>query len=737
MKVGEVRSDRDLVEAVETLRQDRLNTRRPQEKIWWDNIAFYAGDHYSEWNSQQAKYYEPKKEPHQVRLVINQARVIARQEIAKITKARPIMDVVPKSNDEMDIAAAKVGSFALEACEWKFNLRRKRRDAVRWMVIGGVAGVYVGYDPNNDDDGSMEFYIDPATNEPTFNPTRIQQLRDMEAEGIEVVKESWPLGDMEFKVYSPFQMLPDDTVQVWDDISDIIVTDTVEVEMARDLWSHAAKGITADSTKEAGLFARVLRRAGMTESPGDSSEDTVQIHSYWLKPGIYNGRYLENGKMLRWCGPRNILEVHNEIPFADRRLPFAFFVHTPNPISIWPDTTLMDIRPINLELDKTISQLLENRDYMVNPMWRKARQSQIGPIKSQPGGMVEYTYVRDVPPPDQIPGVPLPTQIENLVVGLRDMVLDVSGAGEVSRGRVPSGVRAGNMLAFLQEQDETQIGPIIEDFEDSVALMGSLTLSRYSQFYSTARLLRAYRPGGRSDVLKFKGADLKGNTDVQVQAGSALPKLKAAKQQYVLQLIELGILKDPKRIEDWLELGGAEPDKIDLAFRQADRENDYMMRGAQNKLTEEEQGMFSPSIEAAAEPDAMEQMQLGADSYGGGSGNGSAEGMGMEQGLEPVQQGGSSFAMPVKKWHIHEAHMERHIRAMMGPEFERLALTHPDVVRIFDEHVAMHEQAIQEQLLQQMQMMALAQGGPAATAPDQAAQPTANAQQVAMTAGGQ
>jgi hypothetical protein len=732
VKVGEVRSDNELVEAVETLRQDRLNTRRPQEKIWWDNIAFYAGDHYSEWNSQQAKYYEPKKDPHQVRLVINQARVIARQEIAKITKSRPIMDVVPKSDDDVDIAAAKVGGFALEACEWKFNLRRKRRIAVRWMVLGGVAGMYVGYDPNNDTDGLMDFYIDPSTGEPTFNVARIEELKDMEAEGIEITKESWPLGDMEFKIYSPFQMLPDDTGQDWDEISDIIVTDTVEVEEAKDLWPKRASDIATDAASESGLFARVLRRAGLAESPGDMSEDTVSIHTYWLKPGVYNGRFLSKGKMLRWCNNRVILEAHEDFPFSDKRLPFAFFVHTPNPISIWPDTTIMDIRPINLELDKTISQLLENRDYMVNPMWRKAKQSQVAPIKSQPGGEISYVHVKDVPPPDQVPGIPLPTQIENLVVGLRDMVLDVSGAGEVSRGRVPSGVRAGNMLAFLQEQDETQLGPIIEDFEDSIATMGSLTLSRYSQFYSTKRLLRIYRPGGHSDVLKFRGADLKGNTDVMVQAGSALPKLKAAKQQYVIQLVEMGILKDQKRIEDWLELGGAEPDEVDLAFRQADRENDLMLRSAKGVLSKGEEGAFQPSMEAAAEPGAMEQMEELTAGYGGDGGEGlpSPEGAPEENGAPPT--GGGSFAIPVKKWHIHEAHMARHRRVMMGPEFERLALTHPDVVRIFDEHVAMHEQAIQEQMMQQMQMMALAQGGPSETAPDAAAQPTANAAPVAM-----
>jgi hypothetical protein len=221
--------------------------------------------------------------------------------------------------------------------------------------------------------------------------------------------------------------------------------------------------------------------------------------------------------------------------------------------------------------------------------------------------------------------------------------------------------------------------------------------------------------------MKFKGADLKGNTDVQVQAGSALPKLKAAKQQYVLQLVELGILRDQKRIETWLELGSAEPDEIDLAFAQADRENDLMMRGAADRLVEGEEGFFQPSVEAASEtpPDQMQQL---TEAYGGTPGNGG-----------PPQ--GQSFAMPVKSWHIHEAHVARHRRVMMGPEFERLALTHPDVVRIFDEHVAMHEQAIQEKMLQQMQMMALAQGGPSQTAPPEAAQPMAAAEPVSMRQG--
>jgi hypothetical protein len=385
---------------------------------------------------------------------------------------------------------------------------------------------------------------------------------------------------MEFKVYSPFQMLPDDSVLEWEDIKDIIVVDIVELEKAKDTWPEAARDIRAEEVKPSSVFERILRKAGVGATQV-TSQDLVSVYSYWLPPGVYDSKYLEAGKMVRWCNNDVKLEIHGQCPYNDGRLPFAFFTHTPNALSIWPDCTMTDVRPINLELDKTISQLLENRDYMVNPMWLEPEQIQVRNWKSEPGGKIKYVHVRDVPPPTPVPGIPLPTQIENLVVGLRDMILDVSGMGEVSRGRVPSGVRAQNMLAFLQEEDETKIATIIEDFEDSIARMASLTLSRYSQFYTTERMLRAYRPGGLADVRKFKGADLKGNTDVIVQAGSALPKLKSARQQYILQLVEMGIETDKKRIKDFLELGEGEPDDTDLAYAQVDRENELMLRAVQ------------------------------------------------------------------------------------------------------------------------------------------------------------
>jgi len=581
LNVGDATSKKDLLEACETLRKKRLESRRPFEEIWWNNIALISGDHYSQYDAQTASFMEMPKERHQIRLVLNQARVVLRTEVAKLTKARPVMEVVPNSMDEEDIAAAKVGKFALDAADWKFNLRRMRKRALWWSGITGCSCVYVGYDPTVLSDGFFEVVIDPNTNEPTWNPRRIQELeRQADIGDIPPVqKEQWPLGDLEYKMYTPFHMLPDDTVFDFEEIKDIIVTDVVEIEQAKDTWPEAAGDIRGTAGRPS-MMNRMLTRAGL--STGDAgqyaSESTIEVYTYWLKPGVYESKFLRDGLMLRWTNHQTDLEFHDTFPFDDKRLPFAFFRHTENAIAIWPDTVITDVRDVNLELDKTISLLLENRDYMTSPMWRKAKQSQVGPIKMAPGSMLEYIHVRDVPPPEPVQGTPMPTQIENLVVGLRDQILDISGQGEVSRGRLPSGVRSGVQMTYLQEEDETRLGPVAEEWEASISKMGSLTLSRMGQFYTSERLLKSYKSGGQADVRKFKGADLKGNTDVQVQSGTGLPKLKAAKQQFALNMAELGIERDPKRLRDILEVGEGEPDEIDLAFAQADRENE-LMRG--------------------------------------------------------------------------------------------------------------------------------------------------------------
>lgn len=683
MRIGEARNEQELVQAVEAARTRRLELRRGWETIWWNNIALIAGDHYATWNPTLSEFedrdttWDPNdRKP---RLVINHALTVGRTELAKITKSRPIMEVVANSDSDMDIAATKVGKAAIDGAEWTFKLQKKRKAAYWWMISTGIGAIFVGYDYMDDKAGSYRYLIDPMTNEPTFNEDRKAELKEMADKGEipELKFEEYPLGEVEYKVYSPFQLLPDEISLEFDEIKDLITTEAVDVDVTRGLYGDVAKNLTPESVQLGVMERRMMQRLHMAAPQDAVSENAHQVHTYWLLPGMYRGnKFLENGVFLRWCQRQTILDISKNgrncaFPFADGRMPFAFYQHIPSTTSIWPDCVMTHIRGPNLEIDKTVSQLVENKDYMANPMWRIAAQHKIrGKIKNVAGAIVRYTHVPNVPPPEPIQGLQMPAQVENLLVGLREQILDISGQSEVARGRVPTGVRSGVAVAYLQEEDDTKIAPTVENIEEATAYMGSLSLCRFQQYYSSERMLRHYKPDGSFDVVKFKGADLRNNTDVVSQAGSAMPKSKAAQQQYTLELVSLGILQDPEQIQERLELGKGEPNANDKARRQADRENQIMLHGLPR-------AMFNLSH-------VVEQNDL--------------------------QKVGA--AVPVRAWHNHAIHIDRHTSLMMDPEFDDLQISHPEIVRLFDEHLAMHQQEQAKQQQAQMQMMLAAKGAP-------------------------
>jgi hypothetical protein len=423
--------------------------------------------------------------------------------------------------------------------------------------------------------------------------------------------------------------------------------------------------------------------------------------------------------MVRWCNGDRVVEISKDhdgkcvFPYIDGRIPHVFMQHVPSATSIWPDSMVAQIRQLNLELDKAVSQIIAVKDYMANPMWRVATQHRIkGKIRSKAGNIVRYVHVPNVPPPEPLPGVPMPAQVENLIVALRDQILEVSGQGETTRGRVPSGVRSGVAVAYLQEEDDTRLGPTTENLEEMTANMASLILSRLGQYYRIPRLLRLYRRDGTFDVIKFKGSDLRGNTDVVPVAGSALPRSKAARQQNVLDMVSMGIEKDPKRIRDMLEIGYGEPDDTDKAIMQANRENQLMLRGVQRGLIAKPQdgAPTDHALGAQGEPIPTEAAQ----EYGGGDTAGAQEPVTAgpagpsRNGAKPLSE-----AVPVYAWHNHAAHLQRHYSVMMDEEFERLMRTAPYIVRLFNEHTAMHEQELQKQQQAQMEMAMAAKGAPA------------------------
>jgi hypothetical protein len=106
-----------------------------------------------------------------------------------------------------------------------------------------------------------------------------------------------------------------------------------------------------------------------------------------------------------------------------------------------------------------------------------------------------------------------------------------------------------------------------------------LDIKTIAEKYDTPRTVRIYRKHSEPEVFDFVGTMLEGVAGVSLQAGSALPRSKAAKQQFILDLWDRKLETDPRKVREMLELNQGEPDPWEVDLDQAERENKKMQAG--------------------------------------------------------------------------------------------------------------------------------------------------------------
>jgi hypothetical protein len=126
------------------------------------------------------------------------------------------------------------------------------------------------------------------------------------------------------------------------------------------------------------------------------------------------------------------------------------------------------------------------------------------------------------------------------------------------------------------------------DMENQLSRAGQMLLKQVAQYYTEERVIRLAGDDSDFDFIGFKGEMLRGNTDVEVQAGSTFPVSKAAKQaalrDTLTMFIQNGIPLDPRsmrKVVRDMEVGGLEAFFADVTndLRQVKRENRMMYRG--------------------------------------------------------------------------------------------------------------------------------------------------------------
>lgn len=601
------------------------------------------------------KLHQPQLSGNRITVVENRIAGCVRTELAKMTKNRPVFTVTPSTGDEEDANAAELAERVMRYMWRHLKMYEQSLKALEWSRICGAGFLKCYWDATIGEPQSVLVGPDGTVlTDDTGRAVRGGQadaLRLAQQLQAQVQARQIAQGDVRVEVRSPFQMFVDPICDSFPDAEWVIEESVKSLEYVKRRFGDKAQGIKPDTAANPGLIeARLV--GGMPPSGGQYKG--VKVREYWCKPSSEHPR----GCRIVWAQGRVLAQ--DEHPFDP--LPYVMLTGVPVPGRLWPMSVVELLRGPQTELNKVISQMAENRNRIGNPTLLASKQAIGDPEKFQdsmmlPGG-VFYADAGYGPINQQIgylDAPPLPEYVPDEVQRIEGAIESISGQHEVTNANVPPGVTAASAITLLQEADDTRLGLAIQDYEEQLGRFGAKVLNLVAAYYTDARTIKIGGDDGAWEIFDFKGAMLRGNTHVEVQAGSAFPQSKAAKQAM---------------IQDWMTFfvqSGNPPHGRQLA--QFLRDSGM---GASDRLVQE----YTTTESQVNRENAL--MSLGTE-------------------------------MPTNDYDDDEGHVEGHTEFQRQP---RYATFSPQIKQIIERHVAEHRAKIAQQQQQALALQAQAQGQP-------------------------
>ena len=215
------------------------------------------------------------------------------------------------------------------------------------------------------------------------------------------------------------------------------------------------------------------------------------------------------------------------------------------PGEFWGRATMQDAIPLQRAWNRAISNIDEFNRVMAKGKGLVPRGSKLDILPDNTHGeWIEYTPVLGHKP--EIMSLKgLPSTYEQTLQHTARSFDDLFSQHEVSRGTNKSDIRSGEMVAILREQDAHGNIPSHAVFEESIEELMARVLQRMQKGYTNERMLKVVGREGEFEIVAFKGADLRNNTDVSVKRQSTLPDSRVAREATIMQRFEKELYGDP------------------------------------------------------------------------------------------------------------------------------------------------------------------------------------------------
>lgn len=695
-------SSDEVAHLVENLYLADQDYRRPFEAVWAENLAFYAGDHYTQIVATDGSVrrmpsltntlgYIPRP---RTNYILKNVRGL----VANFLKSEPRTMVRPRGTSDDHIVAARLAEKVDESLDELQHWDEKIVELANWMVITGCAF-------RKDYVDSTEAARGIVPRAPFVMGPDGEPIDGTTGEPLKVEPQSASAPYVaECEVLSPFQIAADPLATRMDNARWILEMSLHPVEWLQEMYApkdsdgKRRKGYTGEADDLKGGLGHVS--PGLLywiQLKGGTQSSLTRIAKLAVAKEYYSAPTPKNPYGLCAVVADDKLLFKGPSPYMPKFWhPYTMFPFLLMPGRFWPLSVVEMLVHSQRRLNSIDAMRMYNRNMMAAPRWWLPKGSgvQRDHITGVPGQVSEYNAAAGAPVAMDGKGLP-PDVIDERAQTVKDME-EIAGTVMIAGDR-ERGVPSYSGLAFLQESTSDIHLPTYRLFEMGLERSARKRLEIVSMYYThdhpelTVMLRDKMGQHSNLELKTFTSADLMDSCDLRVEAGSSIARSRVLYQQTVLQLLANQMLapamQDPEQYEKLLDIFGLQDFSGSSGedVRKAQLENAIFQSFRQWKMQPSigPEGPIPPDVQQVpGPPDPMTgqpTMTL----------------------ITPV----TSLFLPEEN---HQIHLLAHIRLLKNPKSIEQGPLFMQAVR---SHVQQHQQVLQQQAMQQAMMPQ--QGAPA------------------------
>lgn len=444
-------------------------------------------------------------------LSVNHFRNIAQHMLVMITSNRPAMEARSVNTDYKSLAQTYIANGILDYYMREKKLEEAIRSATEMAIVLGAGFVRLEWNAT-----AGELYdFDPETGEKNFE------------------------GEMEWSTHSPFDVVFDGTKENWN--NEYIILRTFKNKynlMAK--YPELAEKINGISTKNNNNVYRVAIFSNDTT-------DDIPVYEFYHKrtEAMPEGRYclfLES----------DIILLDMPLPYRDipiYRISAGEFMGTP-----YGYTPMFDVYPIQEGINSLYSTIMTNQSAFGVQNLFVPRGADLS-INSLEGAM---NIIEGNMKPEALNLTETPKEIFDFLQILIQSAETVSGVNSVARGDPQSSLKSGTALALIQSMALQFISGLQNNYVKLIEDVGGSLINILKDYAKTPKTVALVGKNNRALLKEFVGEDINSIQRVIVSIGNPLSRTTAGRVQMAEQMLQMGVINNPKQYFEVLNTGSLE-----------------------------------------------------------------------------------------------------------------------------------------------------------------------------------